>query len=252
MANYFASYGYGNPIPAYTKNGYAGGLPLAGFQGFTPVQYVQQDEIAQTPRVDYSVRNVIQPVPAPAENDDEVHYYYGPDGRRLPGPPAGHGCRQCDVALHHFVREPEPPPLPNFFVIMGLMEFGRITMIDQNRTTPGVTHIPSQVVDEIARVYSHVESSQVQITCDQGRYLVQTSYHPGPGFVRQQQLQSGQNVPPPPPPPPRQDFPVRVEDSYIMQKFFDTYLNEPVLKKQRESRNQGMTPRSKRGSQTYR
>ncbi|XP_064631778.1 uncharacterized protein LOC135490042 [Lineus longissimus] len=123
----------------------------------------------------------------------EYHHYYGPNGEEVsqPGPRfSGRMSGQFPATS---------PGYPRSYTVVGMMERGRVIGIDPEVSTPGVSHLPTPILQELSSVYGHLGNARFSVSCSDGRFSIQAAVLPPP-------------LPPPPPPPPPQRRPAYFEN----------------------------------------
>ena len=101
----------------------------------------------------------VSSLPEPEPKDVHFYHYYGQNGtpRNGPPPPA-----QSQDTSH-----------PHSYVIVGNIEYGRLTSIDPARSTPGVSGVPSRVLAELQSVYAQVPHAVVIVMNHGGKITIQ-------------------------------------------------------------------------------
>lgn len=90
------------------------------------------------------------------------------------------------------------------YVVIGTLEYGRLTAIDPMRSTPGISGVPSRVMSELMSVYGQLPNAMVIIMNTAGKFTIQAQLV---GEQEQQQQQQRLQAQPQPhlqlPGPPR-------------------------------------------------
>lgn len=98
-------------------------------------------------------------------SENEVHNFYGPNGERLPGPPASFVKPKLQYS-------PERQRFPMNFKIEGTLEYGKMVSIRILHGNVSFRDIPNFVLTDCLKTYRVIPKTDVTIVAENGEYNV--------------------------------------------------------------------------------